>query len=86
MELVISLCALIAGCIGLILTAKKWVIANQKEHTSPVVGILGLTITNNTYPPLLDVLSSLQADLDKKGITLHADMKGYMDDGQGKDN
>lgn len=37
-----------------------------------------MTKTNNTYPPLLEVLSSLQLSLEKKGIVLHADMEGYM--------
>lgn len=81
MELTVSLGVLIVGCVGLVLTAKKWTISNKKEDISPVAGILDLTITNNTYPPLLDVFSSLQSDLDMKGITLRADMKGYMSDG-----
>ncbi len=78
MELTVSLGALVVGCIGLILTAKKWTIANTKEPISPVAEILDLTITNDAYPPLLDALSSLQSDLGMKGITLYADMKGYM--------
>lgn len=41
--------------------------------------MLQMTKTNNNYEPLLDVLVSLDGDLCKLGVTLRADMRGYLD-------
>lgn len=41
--------------------------------------MLQLTSTNNSYDPLGDVLVNLDGDLAQFDLTLHADMRGYMD-------
>lgn len=44
------------------------------------VDIIGATFTNNSYPPMGDVLSELDKSKVKDilGDTLHADMAGYL--------
>ena len=72
------LCFLVVSCLLLMLVGKRLSHSIRKMAGS-VFGILDITITNNTYPPLLDVLNSLNGDLKKLGEELHADMRGYMD-------
>lgn len=77
-----SVLILAAGCICMMLVARKWS-AFERERTMEQVSVMSIladTKTNNTYPPILDILSSLESDLAKKHIILHADMKGYMSD------
>lgn len=72
------LCFLAVSCLVLILVGKGLSHTNRKSAGTSS-RILDITTTNNTYPPLLDVLSSLDSDLEKLGEELHADMRGYMD-------
>lgn len=83
-ELLICLGGLGLGCFFLLREGKRFAAPRKRDTSQPssVAGILRMTKTNNTYPPLLDVLSGLQSDLEKKGITLHADMEGYMGNGK----
>jgi len=81
LESIFSVGILTAGCFFLSRDGKRLSRINRNSLHNPVTGILRRTKTNNTYPPLLDVLSSLKSDLDKQGIILHADMKGYMSNG-----
>lgn len=41
--------------------------------------MLQLTSTNNSYDSLGDVFTMLDNDLAQAGLTLNADMRGYMD-------
>lgn len=79
-ELLICLGGLCVSCVFLLREGKRFAAPVRKEMPQPssVAEILQMTTTNNTYPPLFDVLSGLQSNLGKKGIALHADMKGYM--------
>lgn len=72
------LCFLAVSCLVLILVGIR-LSCSIRKATDTSSGILNITITNNTYRPLLDVLSSLDSDLEKLGEELHADMRGYMD-------
>lgn len=72
------LCFLAVSCLVLILVGKG-LSHSIRKAAGPASDILDATITNNTYPPLLDVLNSLDNDLEKLGEELHADMRGYMD-------
>lgn len=83
-EFLICLGVLGLGCFFLLREGKQFAapIKREKPQSSSVAGILRMTKTNNTYPPLLEVLSDLQPNLEKKGIILHADMKGYMGNGE----
>ena len=38
--------------------------------------------TNNTYPLILDVFTSLNKSLSECGAELHADLRGYLDHGK----
>lgn len=79
-ELLFCLVVIILGCIFLLREGKR-APTRMKKKTSQfyfVAEILNMTKTNNSYPPLLEVLSSLQSNLERNGITLHADLKGYM--------
>ena len=42
------------------------------------VDILKLIKSNNNYPPLLDVFSSLQSNLVKNGMELNTNLHGYL--------
>lgn len=80
-ELLICLGILTFGCIFLLregLREGKRLSALKKV----VEGILQMTKTNDVYSPSPDVLSNLPLDLAKKNITLHVDMKNYMNDEQ----
>ena len=79
-ELLLCLGGVVLCCIFLLREGKRFAAPLRREtpQHSSVAGILQMTKTNNTYPPLLEVLSSLQLSLEKKGIVLHADMEGYM--------
>lgn len=72
------LCFLAVSAVALTLTARLLFRSSGKME-GRVHDILSLTITNNTYPPLLDVLSTLDDDLGKLDQKLNADMHGYMD-------
>lgn len=54
--------------------------ANEKNEAS--LAILEKTKTNNTYLPILDVFTALDQDLVKHNMKLHADLRGYLDDGK----
>ena len=83
-EFLICLGVVGLGCFFLLREGKRFAAPIKREAPQPssVAGILRMTKTNNTYPPLLEVLSDLQSNLEKKGIILHTDMKGYMDNGE----
>lgn len=72
--LVLCLCVLILVYLRLSLGTKRT--SGDAVNSS---AILQVTSTNNSYDPLGDVLSSLDDDLKRMGLTLNADMKGYMD-------
>jgi len=44
--------------------------------------ILGEIKSNNTYPLILDVFTSLNKSLSECGAELHADLRGYLDHGK----
>lgn len=46
--------------------------------------IMKMIYSNNNYPPMLDVFTSLSEDLESNGMELHADLKGYLDYGKEK--
>lgn len=77
MTLVPLLCFLVVSALVLVLVGRS-LSRSSRKRGSRVVSILALTSTNNTYPPLLDVLSNLDGDLEKLDEKLHADMQGYM--------
>ena len=52
--------------------------ANEKNEASLAI----LEKTNNTYLPILDVFTALDQDLVKHNMKLHADLRGYLDDGK----
>ncbi len=80
---------LIIASVLLVLSFYKIISSNMKKISASAANdcsskILSITPTNNTYPPLLDVLASLDDDLSKLGIKLHADMRGYLYDAKKK--
>jgi len=79
-ELLICLGGVVICCNFLLREGKRFASPMKREAPQPssVAGILRMTKINNTYPPLSEVLSSLQSSLEKKGIALHADMEDYM--------
>ena len=53
--------------------------AKTNEAIDDVSGdILKLIKSNNNYPPLLDVFSSLQSNLVKNGMELNTNLHGYL--------
>jgi len=81
----VKLLVLIIATISLVFVAYKMIGNSVKKMLVSVTNdcsakILGITSTNNTYPPLLDVLVRLDDDLSKLGIKLNADMRGYLND------
>lgn len=60
--------------------AKKIKIAGVVVDDS--CAILGEITTNNTYPLMLDVFTSLNQNLAECGADLHADLRGYLDYGK----
>lgn len=54
-------------------------VTNATRDADNSRSMLQLTNTNNSHNPLGDILTSLDGDLAKLDLTLHADMKGYMD-------
>lgn len=77
MTLMPLLCFLVISALVLVLVGRPLSHLSRKRE-SRVLSILALTSTNNTYPPLLDVLSNLDGDLERLDEKLHADMQGYM--------
>lgn len=61
-------------------------LSKKREITGVVVdgsrAILGEIKTNNTYPLMLDVFTSLNKNLSECGADLHADLRGYLDNGK----
>lgn len=63
-------------------------LSKKKENANVVadgsLAILGEIKSNNTYPLMLDVFTSLNKDLAECGEELHADLRGYLDYGKTK--
>lgn len=61
-------------------------LSKKRKATNVVVdgsrAILGEVKTNNTYPLILDVFTSLNKSLSECGAELHADLRGYLDHGK----
>lgn len=79
--IIVAICCFLA-VFGCYIVLKK----NKKAHLNYDASstIIGITRTNNSYQPMLDVLVGLDSDLNKCGAKLHADMRGYLDYGKRK--
>lgn len=50
---------------------------NYSSRTKWLSRILLMIISCNTYPKMYDIFTQLETDLDKYGITLQDDFRGY---------
>lgn len=84
MDIIAIIVTLISCCISVFLSynrlSKKIVPECASGDSSGA--ILEMLKTNNTYPMMLTVLTSLDEDLSECGMELHADMRGYLDNGK----
>lgn len=74
-------------CYGFVIFAYNMLIKKENATTSfddKSYDILSKISSNNNYPPMLDVFTSLSKNLAECEMELHADLRGYLDYGNTK--
>ncbi len=79
---ILVIIVLLLVCYGLVIFAYKTLTKEDKMEGGSVdrsYDILCEIKSNNTYPPMLDVFTSLSKNLAECKMELHADLRGYLD-------
>lgn len=87
MDLILIICILLAGYSAVYFAYKVLAKKNSNqiscEDKSSEMIVYQIK-SNNNYPPVLNVFESLSEKLSQRGMILHADLRGYLDDGKAK--
>ena len=80
---VFAIIAFLIACYGIVILVYKMLAKRKGSNiTDCSYDILCEIKSNNTYPPMLDVFTSLSENLAECKIELHADLRGYLDYGK----
>lgn len=82
---VFAILAFLILCYGIVILAYRILAKRKKSNIIDCsYDILCEIKSNNTYPPMLDVFTSLSENLAECKMELHADLRGYLDYGKTK--